>query len=135
MKGTYTKELLDQLRLFTRLSGVEAKDIFGANGVLYFIVEAQDIGRAIGRQGAAVKRLQQALRRTIKIIAFDEDAAQFVRNLIQPIAASCAREGDVITIRSGDRASKGLLIGRNAKNLNTLRSVVQRYFPVDIQIV
>lgn len=135
MRGTYTKELLDQLRLFERLSGVEPRDGFDADETLYFVVEAPDAGRAIGRQGAVVKQLERALRRPVRIVAFDEDPAQFVRNLLQPLEAPCTQEGKVIIIRSTGRASKGVLIGRNAKHLNTLRSVVQRYFPVDIQIV
>lgn len=133
MKITYTKELLATMKLFTRITGAILKDSFEYEHTLYFVVESGHIGKAIGKGGATVRELQDKLKKHVRIIEFNPDIATFVQNLIYPlrVEAVIVNDGKII-IKSSDRAIRGQLIGRNAKNLNMLKDVASRYFPVSI---
>ncbi len=132
MKIKYTKELLAMMNLFSRATGAGIKDCFDAENTIYFVVQPGDLGKAIGKGGIIVKELQHKLQRKIRIIEFHNDASEFVKNVIYPVTAdSIELQGNLLIVRSSDRNTKGLLIGRNAKNLNMLTKVVQRYFTVD----
>ncbi|HLC74761.1 MAG TPA: NusA-like transcription termination signal-binding factor [Candidatus Nanoarchaeia archaeon] len=131
MKITYTKELLASMSIFTRITGAELKDAFEHENALYFVVQPGQMGKAIGRGGATVKELQERFKRHIRIIEYCPDIIKFIQNVIYPLKVEgMTEESGVITIKSEDRALKGQLIGRNAKNLNMLRDVVSRYFKV-----
>ena len=131
MKITYTKELLGVMKLFTRVTGALLKDSFEYEQTLYFVVEPGNIGKAIGKGGATVKELQQKFQKHVRVVEYNQDIATFVQNLIYPLRVeSVTADNGKITIKSSDRSVRGQLIGRNAKNLNMLRDVTSRYFPV-----
>lgn len=132
MRIKYTKELLGSMGVFARLTGTAVRDCFEMDGVLYFVVEPGEIGKAIGKGGSTVRELQERLKRRIRIIEFHPEIQEFVKNAIYPLKVdSVERQGEILVLKSADRGIKGLLIGRNAKNLNMLKDVVRRYFTVE----
>jgi len=132
MKIKYNKELLDVMSLFSSLTGARLRDCFEIDETFYFIVEPGQIGRAVGKKAANVKKLQEKLNKKIRIAEFSPDLMQFVRNLVFPFRPdSVDQEDGTVVIKSQDRKTKGLLIGRNAKNLKTMTDVVKRYFPIE----
>ena len=136
MKITYTKELLELMRLFSRETGALLKDSFEIEDTLYFVIEPGDMGKAIGKQGRVVKDLQFKLKKKIRLIEYNPDVVQFIANVIYPIKVDGITENaGKIIVKSQDRVVKGQLIGRNAKNLNMLRDVAKRYFEVSEIIV
>jgi len=131
MKIKYTKELLDLMGLFSAVTGARLKDTFEVEEVLYFIVEPGQIGKAIGKAAINVKKLQHKLNKKIKIIEFNPGLTKFVSNFIFPLKVdSVVADDGLVTLTSQDRQTKGLLIGRNAKNLKTMTNVVKRYFTI-----
>ena len=118
------------MNIFSRTTGAVVKDCFEIEDVLYFVVEPGNIGRAIGKKGAAVKELQYQLKKRVKVIEFSPDVVQFVKNVVYPINIEVEENGGVIVLKSGNRDIKGRLIGRNAKHLNMVISVTKRYFPI-----
>lgn len=75
------------------------------------------------------------MKKKIKFIEFRNDAAGFVRQLIYPIRAEVELVNNVVEVRSEDRRVKGLLIGRDGKNLTFLNKVVRRFFDVEVKVV
>lgn len=129
MKRTYTKEVLELMNLFERATGARLVDCLESDDATYFVVASGDIGKAIGKGGSTAKQFQERLRRKIKIIEYREDPLLFVRSALYPIQPQdvSLREG-VVSITLARREEKGLVIGRSAKNLNTLKDLVRRYF-------
>ncbi len=132
---TYDAIAMQYLQLFERFAGAQAKDCITQENPqeqLLFVVGEKDIGKAIGRQGSNVKRLEQAFRKKIKIVAFSDDVCTFIRNLIAPhVAKGITHDNGVITIEGGDTQSKALLIGRDRRRVNQLKDIVGRYFPIE----
>ena len=136
MRRKYTKELLESMSIFSRMTGAAVRDCFESEGVMHFVVEQGEIGKAIGKGGSVIKEMQQKLQTRIKVIEYSPSKLDFVKNVIYPLRVDdVTDEEGVIFLHSNDRNTKGLLIGRNAKNLNMLKDVVRRYFEFeDIKI-
>jgi len=130
MKIIYTKELIATMNFFSRATGAAVKDCFEIEDMLYFVVEPGNIGKAIGKKGAAVKELQFKLKKRVKVIEFSKDLVQFIKNVVYPITVEVEQHEGVVLLKSFDRDVKGQLIGRNAKHLNMIVSVTKRYFPI-----
>ena len=129
-KIKYDSDLIKLITLFESITGAKAKDCI-ANDKLIFVVEENQIAKAIGRNGANIKRMEHAVKKKIKIVEFSSDAAQFVRNMIYPVEVlDVQQENNAIIIRGKDAATKAMIIGRNRQNINYLTSVVRRYFEV-----
>ena len=87
---TFDIVAMQYLQLFERFAGAPAKDCIAQENKhldtvqeqLLFVVDERDIGKAIGRQGANVKKLEQAFRKKVRIVAFSDDPCTFIQNLI-----------------------------------------------------
>lgn len=128
----YDKLGMQIMNSFDSITHTKLKDFFEQNNTLVFIVQENQIGKAVGKGGANVNMLKRELKKNIKIVEFNNDRIKFVRNYIYPLKAkSITEEGDIVVIEGPDTKTKGLLIGRQAQNLRALEKVVRRYFKVD----
>ncbi len=136
MRVKYDSEIMKLITLFESMTGAKVRDCI-ANEKLVFIIEENDMGKAIGRNGSNIKRIEGALKKSIKLVEFSDNIVQFVRNLIHPIQASnIANENGIITISGRDTTSRAMLIGRERQNINHLTGIVKRYFDVkEIKVV
>ena len=135
-KIKYDSDLMKLMILFESMTGAKVKDCI-VNEKLIFIVEENEMGKAIGKNGANIKRVENSLKRRIKVAEFSSDAVQFVRNLIYPIdVAEVVQENSIIVLHGKDTNTKAMLIGRDRQNINNLKSIVQRYFDIkEIKII
>ncbi len=131
IKITYTQELMGIMVLFDRITHVSLKDCFeDKNQILTFVVDVENLGRAIGKHAVFVKKLEQLLKRKIRILGFHSNVRQFITQVIYPLhVTSVILENDILILRNNDRKTKSLLIGRNAQNLRNTEAIVQRFFP------
>lgn len=119
------------ISLFESITAARLKDVIGGERLL-FVVEEGEIGKAIGKNGMNVRRLENMLNKRIKIVEFNSDLLQFVRNLIYPLKAiDVKEENKLVTITGPDVKTKGLLIGRSSQNLRAYEDVVKRYFDIE----
>ncbi|PIN79737.1 NusA-like transcription termination signal-binding factor [Candidatus Woesearchaeota archaeon CG10_big_fil_rev_8_21_14_0_10_34_8] len=130
VKIRYTNELMGVMSLFNKITRVSAKDCFEDKlGLLTFVVDQVLIGKAVGKKATNVKKLEQLLKRKLRIIGYTSEVKQFLRNVIYPLKVSSIEQADeVLTIKDDDKKTKSLLIGRNAQNLRNTESIVNRYF-------
>ncbi len=132
----YDITVMNYMKLFENLTHAKLRDCI-AGDLLMFVVEENEIGKAIGKNGSNVKRLEGMLRKKLKIVEFNPDVKKFIRNFVMPLKVKdVTEENGVITVVGTDTRTKGLLIGRDRKNLENLKEVVSRYFKVeDIRVV
>lgn len=140
MTITYDTALLKVMVLFENATHSKLKDCFqdAAGNSITFVVQPGESGKAIGKHGANAKRLEQLLKKYVRVVEFSPDRNQFIRNLVQPlqIGQIDEEEAGVITLTGKDSRTKGLLIGRNGQNLRALEEKVRRHFPVkEIRVV
>ena len=130
-KVLYDQNTLATILLFEKVTRAKVKDCILHNGFVFVVAEGE-IGKAIGKHGANVRKLEGLLKKKVKVVEFHSDVSVFVRNLISPLeAASISEEGGVVSIAGKDGISKGKLIGRDRKNLTFISDVVNRYFKME----
>ncbi len=126
----YDSDLMKLITLFESMTGAKVRDCI-ANEKLIFVIEENEMGMAIGKNGANIKKMENMLKKKIKLVEFSNDVLQFVRNAIYPAETIGIRnENEVITIHGKDTSSKAMLIGRERQNLNHLKDLVKRYFNI-----
>ncbi len=137
MKIKYDLSLMKFMSLFESLTHAQIKDCFMDEkfNCLTFVVQPGQIGKALGKKAVNVKKLEQKLMKKIRIIEFHPDKLQFIRNMVMPLRITDITEDEngIVTITGQDTKTKGLLIGRNLRNLE---SNVRRYYEVkEIKVI
>ena len=128
----YDIELMRFISLFESLTSAKVKDcFFDGKKQLIFVVEQGDMAKAIGKNGANAKRVENLLNRKIKIVEFNPEVVIFAENLLRPLRVREIRDdAGIVTIFGGDTKTKGLLIGRNSSNLKDCEEIIKRYFDI-----
>lgn len=135
MIAKYNIELIGYITTLENMSGSKVKDAFiDKNGMLVFIINTGDMAKAIGKQGSNIKRLSNLLKKRLKLIEFNDNVIEFVKNCIQPLQASVSQEDNKILLESPDTTIKAKLIGRDKQNLIALNELVNRHFKVEITV-
>lgn len=126
----YNIEVIKYITLFESLTGAKVKDCI-VNESIVFIIHENEMGKAIGKQGTNIRRVENAIKKKIRLVEFNHDLSQFIQNLISPIRAKEIKEEEgIVTIYGNDTKSRGLLIGRDRRNLNSVNDIVKRHFGV-----
>jgi len=128
------QESLGLSLLVERISKVQVKDCFkdDNNETIYVIVNKGELGKAIGKGGENIHRIQQELGKRVKMVEFKDDVTEFIRGFAYPLKLKeVVQEGNMVIVRDDDRKTKSLLIGRDAKNLKLLNRAVKRFFSVE----
>lgn len=134
----YDLETIKYINLFENLTGTHVKECLLNKEKLILIVKAEEIKKAIGKNGFNIKKFENITNKRLKVVAYSDDPILFVKSFIAPIIAKQIElEDDVISIHVVGISEKGLLIGRDRKNLEILKSVVKRYYRKikDVRIV
>ena len=84
MNRKYDQQTMQLISMFEQMTGSKLRDCFTVDDLQVFVVERGQIGRAVGRAGANVKKLAAALKSKIKIIEHSTELTEFVKNTVHP---------------------------------------------------
>ncbi len=132
---SFDAQTLKIIVFFEKVTGARLKDYLPEHSL--FIVEQGEMGKAIGRNAANVRRIEQLLKKGVQLVEFNDNLGQFIKNIVHPAEVLTVEEQDgIVTLRGRDMKSKGMIIGREHSKLNLLKEIVKRHFPVkDIKVV
>ncbi len=126
----------DEMRyiaLFEGLTGASVCDclVDDKGKKITFIVRPGDIGMAIGKGGNRIKKAKQMVGKSIDVIEYSEDPAEFVKNIFTPAKVVgvnvVEREGRKVAIVEVDSSDKGLAIGRGGQNIQRAKILALRH--------
>ncbi len=125
------------MTLFENLTKVKVKDVFLKGEAIYYVVWKKDLSKAIGPKGVMIKKIENLVKKKIKVIAFSENIEEFVKDLLYGFEVEKIEENEgIVKISCKNAKTKGLLIGRERKNLSGLKDIILRYFDIkDLQVV
>ena len=128
---TISDEAIKYISLFESVTGCKVKDCIIGERILFVVGEAQ-AGIAIGRNGSNVRKIEGLTNKNVRIIEFNPDVIQFIRNYLYPIELREIKfENRIVMLSGNDKFTNGMIIGRGGKNLEFLTSLVKRYFDID----
>ena len=126
------------IALFENMTGAMVKDciIDDDNNKVTFVVKQGDMGLAIGKRGSTVSKVQRAVDRGVEVIEYNEDPAQFIRNILsqaelQNVKISTRKSGEKIATVSTDNTNKRIAIGKNGINIERAKLLANRLHNID----
>lgn len=121
------------IALFESMTGAMVKDciIDDDLGKVTFVVKNGDMGLAIGKGGSTVTKVKRAVDKGVEIIEYNEDPAQFIKNILSPAEIKSIKviqkEGqDKIAIVTADSSNKRIAIGKNGVNIERAKLLAKR---------
>ena len=125
------------IALFENMTGAMVKDciIDDDNNKVTFVVKQGDMGLAIGKRGSTVSKVQRAVDRGVEVIEFNEDSAQFIKNILSPaelqsVKISTRKSGEIATVAT-DNTNKRIAIGKNGINIERAKVLANRLHNID----
>jgi N utilization substance protein A len=130
------------ISMFQEMTGATARDCVideKANRVIFVVAKGQ-MGLAIGKEGAAVKKIERAVRRPVEVVEWADDIEGLVRNAlgakyVQEVRVGARLDGTKGVVVVVDQRKKGAALGMGGKNAEKVRLLARRYFGVgNVQI-
>jgi N utilization substance protein A len=124
----FDTETIRLMTLFENLTGVPVRDCLINENTIYFVVDEENVGIAIGKNGNSVKNVENVMGKTIKILGFSNDIKKFVKNLIpKAINVEIKNEGGKTVVEVNvEKSDRAMIIGREGKNLKIIKELVKR---------
>lgn len=143
MEIKLTSDELRLMSLFQSVTSATARDCILDEKMdrVIFVVNKGQMGLAIGKGGSTIKQLQNVVAKKIELVEFSEDAAEFIRNMLNAEMVSDVRisdrsDGSKQAIVTVDQRKKGAVVGREGRNAEKARLLAKRYFQItNVQIV
>ena len=130
-KIVFDLKLIQYMGLFEKLTSAKVKDCIVEESQIVFIVEPNEMGKAIGRGGENIKRIERAFKKRVKLAEYSPEVVTFIKNLITPLTVKeIIEEEGVFTLVPSDSQTRGYLIGRNASALRSYEEILKRHFSI-----
>jgi transcription termination/antitermination protein NusA len=133
-----SSEELSLMSMFQNMTGATARDciIDEKRGRVIFVIAQGQMGLAIGKEGASVKKIERVVRKPVEVVEWADDVEGLVKNtlgakFIQEIRLSDRLDGTKGVVVVVDSKKKGAVLGLGGKNAEKVRLLVKRYFDVD----
>jgi len=118
---------------FEDITQVHAHDCLITEDCVYFLVDPDKVGLAIGKNGVVIRELRNIFGKTVRVFGHYPSPELFIRNTFQNVKSVDMSNGRItVTIPEEDRVSA---IGRNGRNIKAVREIMERHFSVrDVRI-
>lgn len=125
----------DTLRIITAFENITQSEVRDCivNDVIYFLVNAGRMGKAIGKNGMTIKTAEKLIGKKIKVFEYSENETELIKNLMLLAQKIEIRKNKVtVTINAKDR---GMIIGKNGSNIKVIKEFLIRNSNIkDIEI-
>ena len=120
------------------MTGAMVKDCIldDDNAKVTFVVKNGDMGLAIGKGGSTVTKVKKAVGRGVEIIEYNEDPAQFIKNVLSPAELKSIKiveknNDEKIAIVNTDSSNKRIAIGKNGTNIERAKLLAKRQHEIN----
>jgi len=136
MAGTIDMQLMRYINLFARTTGVQTMRVFVYNNQIIFAVPRMKVSLAIGKGAVNVRRLNEILRRKIRVVAMPsvdsvDGIGKFVKDVVAPIEFNKIDVKDDLVVITAGLQSKAALIGRGRQREKELSEVLKNFFGIE----
>lgn len=137
MTSTIDMQDIRYLNLFSEVTRINTRFCFKYNETIFFCVPKNLISKAIGEKAKNIKRINEVLRKRIKIISCPEgiqDIKSFIESIVSPVTFKELEVKDDLVILTAGGQSKAALLGRNKRRLIEMQKIISDYFQKEFKI-
>jgi N utilization substance protein A len=137
-----TEDCMRLISQFERLTGAGSRDCVmdERNNRLIFVVNPGEMGLAIGKKGASIKKAMEVMGKKIEVVEYSPSPEQFLKNCFLPAQVTSVvieetDDGPVahVEVRPDDR---GIAIGKEGKNIFKAKKLALRQHNIsDVTLV
>jgi N utilization substance protein A len=124
------------INLFASICGVIPSDMVKEGKNYVFLVEPMMLGKAIGREGANIKRLRARLGGNVMIAKDAPGAEDFLRGFMNNIQILDIERreapGQVALFITIPDVQRGIAIGKEGMRIKSLKAIMKKKFGIDI---
>jgi N utilization substance protein A len=133
-----TPEEFSYLSLFQTITTAVSRDCIIDDKMerVIFVVHKGQMGMAIGKGGTNIKQLQNAITKKIELVEYSDNPINFIKNIfnsnmVQDVRISEREPGIKNAIVVVDMKKKGIVVGRDGRNVDKARMLAKRYFNIN----
>ncbi|HJJ41139.1 MAG: NusA-like transcription termination signal-binding factor [Methanocorpusculum sp.] len=130
----------DDMRLiaqFENLTGAGARDcvVDEKFSRILFVINPGEMGLAIGKKGASVKKASDAFGKKVEVVEYNTDKVQFLRNCFLPVQIQVVtfekdEDGAEVAYIEVQPEDRGLAIGKEGRNIIKAKRLAFRQFDI-----
>ncbi len=123
------------INLFAKTTRVQTTKVFVYNNQIVFAVPKDKVSIAIGKGAVNIKKLNEILRRKIKVVAIpaiddNKEIEEFIKSVVAPVEFNGIEIKENSVVINAGRQSKAALIGRNRQREKELADVLKNFFGI-----
>jgi len=133
-----TPEEFSYLSLFQTITTAVSRDCIIDDKMerVIFVVHKGQMGMAIGKGGTNIKQLQNAITKNIELVEYSDNPINFIKNIfnsnmVQDVRISERESGIKNAIVVVDMKKKGIVVGKDGRNVDKARMLAKRYFNIN----
>ena len=134
---TISEDAMRMIAQFENLTGAGARDCIVDDkfGRILFVINPGEMGLAIGKKGASIKKASDAFGKKVEVVEYNADKVQFIRNCflpvqIQTITFEKDEEENEIAYIDVPEENRGLAIGKEGRNIIKAKKLALRQFNI-----
>ncbi|MCS3923022.1 NusA-like transcription termination signal-binding factor [Methanosalsum natronophilum] len=123
------------IALFEKETGASIRDCIVEDDRIIYVVDAGNMGAAIGRNGDHINKIRNAVDKRVELIEYSDDPSAFIKNSFGSLTIKSVKivtKGDkqlaYVEISNTD---KGLAIGREGRNIEKVKLLASRHHGID----
>lgn len=137
-----TPDEFSYLSLFQTITTAVARDCVIDDKMerVIFVVNKGQMGMAIGKGGSNIKQLQNVITKKIELVEYSESPVNFIKNIfnsdmVQDVKISERVEGTKNAVVVVEMKKKGIIVGKDGRNVDKARILAKRYFNISNVLV
>lgn len=131
MPIVFDTETIRIITLFENITSVNVKDCIIQDDTIYILVDDGELKKLLKKR-LLLKMVEKLLGKKIKIFEYSKDVVGFLKKSVPKLISLRIRNEDgkkTVEIRV-DKSVKGLVIGRNKRNLKIYKKFLERHYGI-----
>ncbi len=133
-----TSDEIFYLNELNSASGANARDCVIEGNVITFLIRKRELGKAIGKDAEAVKKLRLKLKLNVELLEYADDEKEFIKKALYDVKIKeikfVERNGKKIANVSLESGERRKILGQTGR-LKRIKALAQRNYKVeDIKI-